>query len=90
MGAITPIDFENGLIAPIEFRWKQVLKGNLQPSIEICNTLTGILHPSIEIPNNALGVLSNMDASAPLHLKDVGVNTITFFGIAFSEKPDSF
>ena len=53
MGAIAPIDLKKGLIAPIEFRWKQELKGNLHLSIEIRNTLVGILHPSIEIPNDA-------------------------------------
>ena len=53
MGAITPIDFEKSLAAPMDFRWKQRLKGNLHPLIEIPNDLLGILHTSIEIPNNA-------------------------------------
>ena len=53
MGAIAPINFEDGLIAPIDFRWKQGLKGNLHPSIENPNGLLSILHPSIEIPNDA-------------------------------------
>ena len=53
MGATAPIDFEKGLIAPINFRWKQGLKGNLHSSIEISYALLGILHPSNEISNNA-------------------------------------
>ena len=50
MGAIAPINFEKGLIMPIDFNWKHGLKGNLQTSIEIPNGLSGILHPSIEVP----------------------------------------
>ena len=53
MGAIAPIDFEKGLIAPIDFHWKQGLKSNLHSSIEMPNGLLGILHPSIEIHNDA-------------------------------------
>ena len=53
MGATAPIDFEKGLIAPINFRWKQGLKGRLHLSIEIPLGLLGILHPLIEIPNDA-------------------------------------
>ena len=53
MGAITPIDFEKSLTAPMDFRWKQRLKGNLHPLIKIPNDLLGILHTSIEIPNDA-------------------------------------
>ena len=52
MGTIAPISFEDALIAPIDFRWKQGLKGNLHPSVEDPNVLLGILHPSIEIPND--------------------------------------
>ena len=48
-----PPIFEKGLIAPINFHWKQGLKGNLHPSIEIPNGLLGALHPSIGIPNDA-------------------------------------
>ena len=55
MGAIAPIDFEKGLTAPINFRWKQESKGILHPCIEILNGLLGILHPSIEIPNDTPG-----------------------------------
>ena len=53
MDAIATIDFEKGLIAPIEFRWKQGLKGNFHPSFEIYNALSGILNPSIEIHHDA-------------------------------------
>ena len=53
MNAIAPIDFEKGLTAPINFRWKQESKGILHPCIEILNGLLGILHPSTEIPNDA-------------------------------------
>lgn len=53
MDVIVPIDFKKGLIAPIDFRWKQRLKGILHPSVEIPNGLLDILHPSIEIPNDA-------------------------------------
>ena len=42
-----------GAIAPIDICWKQGLKGNLHPSIEISKGLLGILHPSIEIPYDA-------------------------------------
>ena len=52
MGAIAPLDFEKGLIAPIEFCLN---KGNLHQSIKIRNALLGILHPSIEITNDAPG-----------------------------------
>ena len=53
MGAVAPIDFEKGLIVPINFRRKQGLYGNLNPLIEILNGLLGILHPSIGILNKA-------------------------------------
>ena len=35
MSGIAPINFERGLITPINFRLKQGLKGNLHLSIEI-------------------------------------------------------
>ena len=53
MGAIAPITFEKVQIGPIDFPWKQGLKGILHPSIEIPNHLLGILYQSIEIPNDA-------------------------------------
>ena len=61
MGAIAPINFEIGLNAPIDFRWKQVSEGNLHPWIEIKNGLTGCLHPSFEIPKDAPEVLLMSD-----------------------------
>ena len=51
MGAIAPIDFENVLIAPINFRRKQWFKSNLHRWIKIPDDLLGNLHPLIEIPN---------------------------------------
>ena len=61
MDAIEPIDFEKGLIAPIDFHWKQGLKDNLHPSIEYPNGLLGIFYPSIEIPNDTPAGKSNCD-----------------------------
>ena len=55
MGATALIDLVKGLYAPIDFRWKQGLKGNLSPWIEIANGLSVILHSSIKIPNDAPG-----------------------------------
>ena len=46
---IALINFEKGLIAPIDFHWKQSLKDDLHPSIQIPYGLVAILHPSIEI-----------------------------------------
>ena len=67
MGAIASIDFEKGLIAPINFLWKQGSKGNLQPCIEIFNGLSGILHPSIEIPYDT-----------PENLLEIGFSRISY------------
>ena len=53
MGAIALIYFEKSLIAHIDFRWKQGLKGNFYPLIEIPIGFLGILHPSIENPKDA-------------------------------------
>ena len=53
MGAITLIDFEKSLTAPINFLLKSRVKRFFHPSIVILNGLLGILHPSIEIPNDA-------------------------------------
>ena len=53
MGAVAPIEFEKGQIAPIDFHRKQGLKGSLHPSIEIPKDQLGNLHPLIEIPNDA-------------------------------------
>ena len=52
MDTSAPIDFEKGLIAPMDFCWKQELRGNLYPSIEIPNIWLEILNPAIEIPND--------------------------------------
>ena len=43
-----------GVIAPIDFSWKQGYKGKLHPSTENPYSLIGILHPSIQIPDDAL------------------------------------
>ena len=56
MDAIAPIDFEKGLIAPIDFCWKQGLKDNFHQLVRIPFGLLGIMHPSIEIPNDAPGL----------------------------------
>ena len=53
MGASAPFDFEKGLIAHFDLRWKLEVKDDLHPSIEIPNGLLDILHPSIQIPNYA-------------------------------------
>ena len=52
MGAIVPIDFEKALIAPIDFRCKHEVKGNLHPSIVILDDWQEILHQSNEMPND--------------------------------------
>ena len=53
MGAIAPIHFKKGEIAPIGFCKRWGLIDNYQPSFDIPNSKLGLLHPSIEIPNNA-------------------------------------
>ena len=53
MGAILSTNYGEDIIAPIDFCWKQKLKGNLHPLIENPNDLLDILHPSIEIPIKA-------------------------------------
>ena len=51
-GAIAPVDFENGLIAPVDLRLYNVCSTYF---LRFRGVQQGILHPSIEIPNDDSG-----------------------------------